>query len=240
MTPEQLKRIHAFWAEAYGFDATALDHPGFSLVTLEGLASPPRLVVLRTDRAAVVFVPPFLASRLRASLAPFEGQVVTASDVQAALGDVPTTPGNADFILYHDDTRSPAQDDPRIRRLQQEDASSLDDLNAAVSDLERDLGNVSMEHDVVLGYFEAGRLLGAASLIIEDDVADVGVLTHPEARGRSVGRALVGALAAEGTRHGWLVQYTTMERNVGSVKIAQATGFVPFAVEEALRVTESQ
>lgn len=55
MTPEQLQRIHAFWADAYGFDAAALEHPGFSLVTLDGLASPPRLVVLRTNTTAVVF-----------------------------------------------------------------------------------------------------------------------------------------------------------------------------------------
>ena len=71
------------------------------------------------------------------------------------------------------------------------------------------------------------RILSSAGVIWQSPYfAEVSVSTVPEARGRGWGRSVVAALANKLIQMGMHPIYVTAEDNPGSIRVAQAVGFV--------------
>ena len=86
-----------------------------------------------------------------------------------------------------------------------------------------------------MGLFRDGRLWAAAGLRdFGEGLLDVTVSTHPEARGRGLGRAVVAALCRDALEAGRLVQYRHDETNPASAALAAAVGFTPLATVEGV------
>jgi len=122
--------------------------------------------------------------------------------------------------------------------LQAEHTDLLRALHDACSEEDCKLGEVEIDHPVLLGYIEQGRLLGAASYIFDliHPIADIGVLVRPEARRRGVARILVAALCAPEYAAGRVVQYMTQDMNVASQLVAKRIGFRLCLQEEGLEI----
>lgn len=92
---------------------------------------------------------------------------------------------------------------------------------------------------LVVGAFEGVRLIGAAGLAFETrerlrhKATLFGMVVTPGARGRGLGRALVGAVleAARGRVGVRLVQLTVSAGNRAAESLYQRCGFVPFGTE---------
>ena len=69
-----------------------------------------------------------------------------------------------------------------LRLLQLSDETALFNLQQSVTEREKELGDVQINHPVVVGWFSDNKLLSVGSLIIENGIADIGILTHPQAR----------------------------------------------------------
>jgi len=231
------RALDALWADRLGVAPDTLAQRGTTVVPRPEPGKR-HVVVFRTDTHAILLVPPSLQGVVEGIAFARPGEALSAAELRAALPDVPLEAANTDLILYLDPARvGDAWDgDGRICTLTPDDAPALAALLQAATAREGQLANVQLGHLVALGFFEVGQLRGAASLIDEDGVVDVGVLTHPGARGCGIGTRLVRALAALGTRTGKWVQYTSMENNVASVRVAAAVGFERYAVEEWLRL----
>jgi hypothetical protein len=73
-------------------------------------------------------------------------------------------------------------------------------------------------------YFDAGDLMAVACLGTWHAMPTIGVLTHPQARGRGLARAVVTAATREGLKNRPLVQYRAWRVNSASLRVAEHTG----------------
>jgi phosphinothricin acetyltransferase len=88
---------------------------------------------------------------------------------------------------------------------------------------------------------DAERVLGWAALSPVSDrpvyagVAEVSIYIAPEAQGRGVGRALLGALIDSSERGGlWTLQAGIFPENVASIRLHEALGFRSIGVRERM------
>lgn len=140
------------------------------------------------------------------------------------------TPLEAVFIFYL------AQDDRAVqcetrasgtRQLTNDDAEAFEALVAEAPDDDLDEAYVELDHWLVYGTFIGDKLVSAGSMYPWDDtqLADLGVITLPEFRGRGLGRATVQAMSAAALGRGYVPQYRCQRDNTASVALARAAGF---------------
>lgn len=99
--------------------------------------------------------------------------------------------------------------------------------------------NPAMPHDVVLGAFEGGALVGVVGMIVDPRAKVrhrghvVGTYVASECTGRGVGRMLIDALIAHAQRCGELdaLVLTVTATNDGARRLYERAGFVAFGRE---------
>lgn len=99
---------------------------------------------------------------------------------------------------------------------------------------------IQYDHDPIFAVVdEVGAIKAAASLTSGlAEIASIGVITHPAARGRGYGRAVVSALTAWALERGLTPHYQTLRANTPSVAIARALGYQDVATALALRLRD--
>jgi GNAT superfamily N-acetyltransferase len=119
--------------------------------------------------------------------------------------------------------------------------TALDPSSAAAVDLVADLLDACSEDDRdeaefelealdphLVGWLEHDRLLalaGARPWVARPGFLDIGVITHPAARRRGLGRAVVAEVAARVLIHGRLPLYRCNADNVASWRLCRSVGF---------------
>lgn len=115
----------------------------------------------------------------------------------------------------------------QVRRLSLDDQQSFDALIAAVSEDEADEAFVELDHWLVYGYFHQGQLVCASSAYpfsLAPNLADIGVLTHPEFRGHGFATHTVRTLAQSCFNEGKEPQYRCQLTNLPSMALAAKAG----------------
>lgn len=219
-----------FWAAKLGIDPAQLGAPGTHVVVLEDLKD--FVLEYRLLQTSLVCVPPNLEAVASARFT--NTNAALEPDRMIALFPALLERRWEDYVWYTGER--PALQDTPIRALTTNDAQQLEELRAACSEIERDTGDVEISQHSVIGWLETGALLSAASLIVEGQIADVGVLTHPDHRGRGLGKAVVTALIHRALEAGLTVQYMTQQENTGSRRIAAALRLTPFFERRGFRV----
>ncbi|WP_296194433.1 GNAT family N-acetyltransferase [uncultured Microbacterium sp.] len=122
------------------------------------------------------------------------------------------------------------------RRLTDDDAAAFTAFAELAPEDDLDGAFVELDHWLVFGTFVDGRLAAAASMYPWDGsrLADPGVITLPEFRGRGLGRVTVRALCAEAIARGYEPQYRCQIDSAASVALANAAGFVRFGAWEII------
>ncbi len=217
------QRILQYWADTLRVEPEAF-HQASLIVRFE-MEADDQIILYTAGETKLIFVPPHFETAVKSAL----------TDVQALpewLG-APLSLKWRDFY-YYVSTPQPASASPKqMRMLQPEDAALLTALQAQCTERELELAEISIEDPLVVGYFEGDQLVGVASLLQTTvEIFDIGVLTHPAYRGQNVGVKLTTFLRSAVTERGHVAQYTTMESNQGSVRVAEKCGFGRFLVEE--------
>lgn len=103
------------------------------------------------------------------------------------------------------------------------EASSADDLDGA---------SVELDHWLVYGLFSDEKLIAAASMYPWDDkklaIADLGVLTLSEHRGKGYARKLVSAICQIAFAKGYQPQYRCQLDNQASLALANSLNLIPY------------
>ncbi|MDV3510131.1 GNAT family N-acetyltransferase [Stenotrophomonas sp. C4297] len=121
---------------------------------------------------------------------------------------------------------------PHIRRLDPADAAAFDGFQASASEEDLDAAFVELDHWQVFGAFDGERLVAAGSMYPwsrDPALADMGVLTLPEARGRGHARQLVHAMTVSAQTAGLQPQYRCQLDNTASIITAERSGLRAFA-----------
>ncbi|MCB0187595.1 MAG: GNAT family N-acetyltransferase [Caldilineaceae bacterium] len=146
-----------------------------------------------------------------------------------------------DFIYYRDTPIDMADKSAQIRLLTHLDEEDLTHLQSACAEQEIQAAQISIVDPLIVGYFVAEQLVGAASLLYEGSaIADVGIPVHPAYRRKGMAVALVQCVANLGMAQGKIIQYTAEERNHGSVHTAGRSGFELFLFEDGCELLVSE
>lgn len=125
---------------------------------------------------------------------------------------------------------------PGVRALTPDDRAAFDRFIASAPEDDADEAFVELDHWLVFGSFVDGVLVCAASMYPWDDstLADTGVLTLPEHRGRGHAAATVRAISAESLRRGFEPQYRCQVDNAASIAVARSAGLTLFGTWEVV------
>ncbi len=125
-----------------------------------------------------------------------------------------------------------------VRHLTPADSSSLDDLRQMSHPLEWSHSGIERGSENAYGYFADERLVAFAHYTVDGDVAELGVLCHPEFRGRGYTAAATTAVIRETLEKGLLPVYQTLSENRPSVRMASKLGCVFFTETFKVHLTE--
>jgi GNAT superfamily N-acetyltransferase len=230
----------AAWAAELGTTSSVLQSPGTTVVRHGAAFGGERVAfALATDTACVVTVPDDWYATAEAALghqgaAEAFDAVRLAGLFGPAVGRVvgPAWQGHVDADGF-------APVDPRgTRPLSGGDRAALVALAAACPKGEWEASSVDPDRPPVFGCLVGGALVAAGTLAPwRERFWNVGIVTHPEHRGRGYGRAVVSAMTRHGLGQGWLLRYQTLLANVPSVALARSLGYRPHARTLAIRLT---
>jgi GNAT superfamily N-acetyltransferase len=222
------RRITDYWRAAFGGRVVATG-PGLTLTANAALAAArPAMILERSNDRIQATVTPALA----ATIAPGADADLSVALLQTRLAHAGIALHDPDYLFYAPET-APAAADARadgVRRLTIADHAAFAAFEAEAPPQDLEDAFVLLDHDAVFGRFEGGRLVSAASLCRWKDglIADLGVLTLPDARGRGHGRAVVTAIARFARQQGLEPQYRCQIDNHASVALARACGLIAF------------
>jgi len=226
------------------FSTTVTDH------WLTAETAPPgehRVVVdeaLPHNRALMVLEPVGLGGILTLSgalahrLDLVEGATVDGEALSDRLAEAGIELNGADHLFYLPAAEQAALRAVRTgaRELTDADASAFAVFGATAPEDDLDEAFVELDHWLVVGTFVDGRLACAASMYPWRDtlLADLGVLTLPEFRGRGLARDTVRAISALALERGFEPQYRCQLDNAASVALAGSAGFARFGTWDVI------
>lgn len=225
--------ITQFWDEQLSGTTVLVDTPQLHLAIRPALPSNRRLVLLSDEQGLCrAVIEPALAEALGESLR----QCHDEAGLRALLRSQELELHGADQLFYWPESvAAELQSEPTlagIRQLDEGDEPAFAEFQAQASEDDLDAAFVELDHWAVFGAFDAaGRLLCAASAYAWDEapLADLGVLSRPEARRRGLACQVLRALAGHALSHGLQPQYRSQLDNKASLALAHAAGLQAFA-----------
>lgn len=231
------ERIRDAWAGWLGCPPEALERAGHSVVASERVPRD-RVLILRRGATSVVRCHPEHEPRVAHALAAESADAsVDVAALERLLGDQAGERVPPEEVLYLDpDDFMPMPDDPLIREIGASDAELFETLCAACTPREVVLSEVEMAHPCVVGRVESGALCAVSSYIeLDRAIADVGILTHPAARGRGHATAVASLVCEVAFARGLVPQWFALRDNAASLGVARKLGFRHWAFDEGLR-----
>lgn len=201
---------------------------------LTGLRS---VSLLRVEgEATVLSLSPARAEQLELSVS----DRIERGELSARLDRAGMVLADPDHLFYLPLTEQAAlREEPwegATRQLMDADAAVFAEFTAQAPEDDLDEAFVELDHWLVVGTFSGERLVSAASMYPwgETLLADLGVITLPEFRGRGLGRTTVRAISAAALARGYEPQYRCQLENTASAALARAAGFALYGVWEGL------
>jgi RimJ/RimL family protein N-acetyltransferase len=228
------------WAEFFGVGAAELRAPGVRVVVgAPGLEGYRGLYLLRLGDGCTVGAPADAADRVRERVAGAAADAIYTRDAaQMLAGHDATLVLGPSRHAYLDAGTFVPPSPTDARRLGPDDAASVAEFRSDIDDAEwNESGFGSEDPDVMWGAFEGGPLSAMGNMTdFAGAPADVGLVTHPSARGRGLGTRLAGAMIADALPSIPVVRYRALETNVASIRVADRLGFVPDGGNIAVRL----
>lgn len=236
-----------FWDSTFSGVRILSRGASFAVAVDPGLAGNRRVMLLATSGDGMVraVLTPSVADALGLSDSPDPSRPLTESDFRRALAEAGVALHGADYVFYFSasDLRALVQENPQahVRQLTAADAAIFAEFESSASHQDLDDAYVELSHWAVFGAFEQNRLVTAASMYPWGNarLADIGVLTLPEFRGRGHGRAVVRASARYAAQQGYEPQYRCQLDNEASIALAKASGFTHFGTWEVVSAADS-
>lgn len=215
-----------YWRTA--FDGTRIE--AFGNFTMSAVATldrkRPVMILEGVDDRTEAAIRPELADAILGEICP-----ITAAALRERLANKGVVFHDPDFLFYLPADATQETGDARsARRLTEDDHVAFGIFHSSASEQDREDAFVELDHWAVFGCFDGDRLVSAASAIPWNDgpVADLGVLTLTDARGKGYARAAVQAINRFSRQQGYEPQYRCQLDNHASVALAKACGLALF------------
>jgi ribosomal protein S18 acetylase RimI-like enzyme len=234
MTDHKTKMME-HWAVKLQLPPELLMARGLHVIRESKVVATDRVVTYRTGETALLLLPTSLDKQVEAQIVALLPSRIDNGDLPQEL---PLRRRWRDLIYYQDTITPPRLDGDKILPITCAEEGHLQQLQNACSERDNQLGQISIDDPLIVGYFVQGELAGAASLLYEDAeaIADIGALVHPAYRGQGIAQAIVQHLSNLGVAQGRTIQYTTMANNFGSVRTAEKSGFKLLLIEDGFEL----
>lgn len=233
--------ILAVWAAYFRCDLADFDRPGTQLVEWAEQRDSDWVYIWQIGERTFVRLGPQLTDLVQhvvARLPPHTA--LRAADLISHLEDDASLEYTVDLCyLQPDDFKLATSPDGFSRRqLSAADADAWAEMQAACTDDDLEEADVGLDHEAAFGCFQGRHLVALASMYtLRDGFADIGILTHPEFRGKGLGKAAVSAVCEWLLLNGRMPLYRYEVRNLGSAAIATGLGFKKYYVQESVKVS---
>jgi GNAT superfamily N-acetyltransferase len=223
------ERVDAYWSSTLGVDASDLHIPG----TRVRLHPPDRatwrgVYVLCLDKAAWVFVPTDLLDRV-APVTDLDAEAVLEPDTWNELLGPAATSTFGPVLHHYRDERDGLDEVAAGRRINPRDFEALGVLRGAIASDEWASAGFTGQPAMLFGLFEGERMMAAANLNAGPDAAtDIGIVVHPEARGKGYGLAITAAAAKQALLMHGVARFRAHVRSESSRALAQRLGFTEY------------
>lgn len=237
--PTFRERVDAFWSGTLGIGAAELHTPGTHVYP-----HPPQrelwrgIYVLDLDGAVTVFAPADYLDKVTTGTAGLDAeQMLTPATWYALLGDaVRAAYGPIEHNYLTD--RTGLADIAGGRRINPRDAEALGALRGAVSAAEWAETGFTGQPAMLFGIFDGDRMVAAANLTAGPEAAtDIGIVVHPEARGRGLALQIVATAAKQAIAMHGIARFRALAYSKGTRAVANRLGFQPYGRNLAAYLT---
>jgi GNAT superfamily N-acetyltransferase len=238
-TPATITRLDTHWGGLFGATAKELYTPGVRVVAHgPALADYQGAYVLRHHAACFVSVPPaYLAHTTAAFGGRAVHEVFDRRFLAAAFGGAINQIIGPAYQGYLDAAGFRPADTMGARQLTYVHIPALTRLEEACLSSEWEASGIDYHRPPLFGCFAGTELAAAATLEQRDPISlSIGVIVHPDYRGRGYGKAVVSEATAYALAQMPIVHYQTLLVNAHSIAIASALGFAEYAQTLAARL----
>jgi GNAT superfamily N-acetyltransferase len=232
------------WSQTFGLDPSELRAPGVSVVVdAPGLGGYQGLFLLRLGDGLTIGAPANRADDVRARVAGRTADELFSRDAACELAGP-----DAGLVLgpsvhaYVDGSMFVPQDPCDATPLGPGANAILEPLREAVTAEEWAEGGFGPPLEGQLwAAFEDGRVVAAANLTENFGhlPGDVGIVTHPDHRGRGIATRLVGAMVADALLTlSPVVRYRALATNLASRAVCRKLGFLDDGANIAVRLLQ--
>lgn len=224
-----------FWNAPFANGDVLHRDDAFLLTTNPALEDDERVTVLELASGKVLAA---MTPRMATTAGLERKQSLSVQVLQQKLARAGISLHGADYLFYFGESERAAlmqENTETVRQLSQRDEALFSAFAAAASPQDLDDAFVELDHWAVFGSFEQDRLVSAASAYPwaayvgnGAPLADIGVLTLADFRGRGHARKAVRALARYAYEQGYHPQYRCQTDNTGSIALAKAAGLTLF------------
>ncbi|MGB0385620.1 MAG: GNAT family N-acetyltransferase [Ardenticatenaceae bacterium] len=230
------QQIYQNWADYFECSVDALQQSGTLLFPREKYANTTGIIIWCIGQHSCVEMDPAYVDDVKELLKSLpDGTSLRIAHLQAAWGAERTAENFSGPLYYWYPANLPplALAEPfTLRQLTLDDADHMTALEEANTPEDVEEAYIAVDHLIAFGCFAGDQLVSAASGYMRTGFMDPGVLTHPDFRGKGLGKAVVRAMCEWSIAQNIIMQYRCNEKNLGSVGIAQALHFTPYFTQE--------
>lgn len=218
-------KAHSLWNETFDFFEISDDADIVVRIKNDIGSRHPIIKLHRSDDRVFIIMTSEFSKKLSVSANS------TLSEIETALSQNGMKWYGEDALYYLSDEKENTlrndSDSEGVRQLSEIDKSLFQDFESRNTEKDLDDVEVELDNDAVFGFIDNETLSCVADYYrwSNKDVADIGVLTAPDYRGKGVATTVVEALCRHALSNGLLPQYRCQLDNLGSIGVAEKLGF---------------
>jgi GNAT superfamily N-acetyltransferase len=241
ISAETLKKVDAYWASYFGCTVEDLNGNATKVFTHAALGAYDGALAFRHGEALILSVPESSPEIERAKLRAakpaqaFDAQFL--AKVFVINSDNITGPawvGVADGSSFKP-AKSPA------RLLTAADEAAMRDLAEGCGETAWKQSKIAVDRQTNFGLFVGNKLVAASGYLnMGGLLAYIGVITHPDHRGKGHAKSVVTASMTHALEHHLLPMWRTLDAHETAVQLAGAMGFSKYASTLDVQLTEDE
>jgi ribosomal protein S18 acetylase RimI-like enzyme len=240
-SPETLKRVDAFWASYFGCTPEDVNGRKTLVVSHNVLQGYDGALVFRHADACIVSVPDTTPEIERSKLRAAEPAQAFDPKFLARVFVVSTDKVAGPAWLGVADRGDFKAVPTSARVLGDEDEPALERLAEGCGEMAWKQSKLLQVRKPLYGLFQGKDLVAVSGYVVMGNaLAYIGVIAHPQHRGKGHAKAVVSAAVNDALAKGFVAQWRTPESNEGAVALAKSLGFQHYASTYDVQLVEDE